>query len=129
LIASKVSPRTYADIDDIHDNRLNGDKVICNDCEIMAIDPELVSEKCPRIDDSDLVFFPFFDDALVEPRISSAASIIRWIAVVDTFTAKKSCLGNWCSMLRLTNPVQAEDIFMVPVGQKPWFKLLVVVGA
>jgi hypothetical protein len=128
-LLQKTIPHTYADIDDINDNRLNGNKVIRNDCKVMAVDPELISEKGPRIDDSDLVLFPFFDNALVESCISSAARVIRWIAVVDTLTSKKSSLGNWSSMLYLTNPIQAEDVFMVPVGQKPGFKLLVVISA
>jgi hypothetical protein len=95
----------------------------------MSVDPELVGKKGRRVDDPNLILFAFLDNAFVKPRISSATRFVGWIAVVDTFSVEKSCLGNCGSMSHLTNPVQAEDVLMIPVSQEPWTKILVVIGA
>lgn len=111
----KYRRHTDSNNQNISNIRLNGDKVIGHNSEVVSVHPEFVGSKTAAVDETQLVFLAGLEEDLVALLFSCAASVIFGVAVKYTFTIHQGTSRN-VSMVCDFFVEHAESVGVIPVA-------------
>lgn len=129
LIKGNVAKLTYAHDQHIRFVRLNWNKVVLNNRELMPIDPEFQRHQTSRIHEADLVLRALLELQLMVFSLARTPRVITRIAVKDALAVDKCTQRNGSMRREDFEPIERKRVRVVPVANEQRAEIYVVVHA
>jgi hypothetical protein len=109
---------TYPENQDVGLKWLYWNQVVLYNCKVVAVDPDLVRQQAPCIDQTQLISLALLHRDLMPFTLSGASRVLCGVAVEDALAVQERAYRQWCVRCEELFMEHTECVIMVPVSEE-----------